>query len=92
MPCCDDENDAVWEVEISQQKPTVLGPKIRTNDCGLRPPFREDSAGDFDHGWGMTVRYTHTRPKSIRRQFEEALRVGPQSLELAEQWYNRDQV
>ena len=40
----------------------------------------------------MTVRYTHTRPKSIRRQIEEALRVGPLLLELGEQWCNKDQV
>lgn len=35
---------------------------------------------------GMTVRYTHTRPETLRRQIEEALRAWPKSLELALEW------
>jgi hypothetical protein len=34
-------------------------------------------------GLGMTARYTHTRPETLRRQVERALRLWPASLDLA---------
>jgi hypothetical protein len=34
-------------------------------------------------GLGMTAKYTHTRPETLRQQVEQALRRWPESLKYA---------
>jgi hypothetical protein len=34
-------------------------------------------------GLGMTAKYSHTRPETLRQQVEQALRMWPESLKYA---------
>jgi integrase len=52
-----------------------VDPLVRQNTLGHKPTL--------DAGLGMTANYTHTRRHTQRQQIEEALRLWPQSLELA---------
>lgn len=58
-------------------------------DSNVDPLIRQQVMGhspSVKGSLGMTVRYTHTRPETLRRQIEEALRAWPKSLELALEW------
>jgi hypothetical protein len=52
-----------------------VDPLIRQQVLGHRP-----TAGT---GLGMTAKYTHTRPETLRHQIEQALRRWPESLRYA---------
>ena len=55
-------------------------------DSNVDPLIRQQVMGhspQLKGSLGMTVKYTHTRPETLRRQVEEALRAWPKSLELA---------
>jgi integrase len=54
-----------------------VDPLIRQQTLGHRPSTHS--------GLGMTGHYTHTRPETLRRQIEMAIRMWPQSLVLAQQ-------
>ncbi|MGZ0173733.1 MAG: tyrosine-type recombinase/integrase [Planctomycetales bacterium] len=49
------------------------------------------TAGDARGALGMTGVYTHTRRETQKRQIERALRLWPESLELARCWAARSQ-
>ena len=54
-------------------------------DANVDPLIRQLTFGHSPSsrgGLGMTGYYTHTRPDTLRRQIEEALRTWPRSLEL----------
>ena len=58
-------------------------------DANVDPLIRQQVMGhspSVKGTLGMTVRYTHTRPETLRRQVEDALRAWPRSLELAQKW------
>lgn len=57
-----------------------VDPLIRQITLGHKPS--SPSAGAL----GMTSVYTHTRPETLRREIERALRTWPLSLQLAQQW------
>ena len=55
-------------------------------DSNVDPLIRQQVMGhspSVKGSLGMTVKYTHTRPETLRRQVEDALRAWPKSLELA---------
>lgn len=63
-------------------------------DANVDPLIRQVTLGhssgrDAGSALGMTGVYTHTRPKTLKRQIEEALRQWPQSLALAAEWSER---
>ncbi len=58
-----------------------VDPLIRNQLMGHAPA----GAGSANDGLGMTGVYTHTRPATLRRQLEEALRGRP-ALGVARQW------
>jgi integrase len=53
-----------------------VDPLIRQHTLGHSPTFGPESA------LGMTSHYTHTRPETLRREIERAMRLWPESLEL----------
>jgi integrase len=55
-------------------------------DANVDPLVRQITLGHkptTGAGLGMTANYTHTRPETQRQQIEQALRLWPQSLEVA---------
>ena len=61
-----------------------VDPLIRNQLMGHAPA----GAGTASGGLGMTGVYTHTRPETVRRQLENALRASPAVL-AARQWLAR---
>jgi len=64
-------------------------------DSNVDPLIRQQVMGhspSVKGSLGMTVKYTHTRPETLRRQIEEAMRAWPKSLEMAKQWAERKSV
>ena len=60
----------------------------RFQDSNVDPLIRQQVMGhspQLKGSLGMTVRYTHTRPETLRRKVEDELRAWPKSLELAKQ-------
>jgi integrase len=61
-------------------------------DSNVDPLIRQQVMGhspSVKSSLGMTVKYTHTRPETLRKQVEGALRAWPRSLELAREWASR---
>jgi len=58
-----------------------VDPLVRNELMGHAPA----SFGHHGAGLGMTAHYTHTRPETKRRQFEQAVGIRP-ALEVARRW------
>src|SRR5262249_5593526 len=58
-------------------------------DANVDPLIRQQTLGHRptnSTGLGMTGNYTHTRPETLRAQFEQALQRWPKSLSYALEW------
>ncbi|PHR87797.1 MAG: hypothetical protein COA78_36920 [Blastopirellula sp.] len=61
--------------------------EVALSEIIIRQIVLGHSPSTFGEGaLGMTSRYTHPRPETIKREVEKAVRLWPAALDYSQQW------